>query len=190
MSTGDSFVDIDKHEGGVEKRLHVLDIQLMKEALNFEEQQIITPYFTVRTENKGRRLVLEIHGDIKSSLHNRLVTEYCRKLYLRGLRFNADDVPFPVDAELRLSVKSGAGNKRRFDIVYMDEKNERVGVEIKTKGDVGPNHTAEQLKAYGKAVIDKHLDRVIFVVPSEEEANARQILQLLNLESVISIETY
>ncbi len=43
----------------------------------------------------------------------------------------------------------------------------------------GPITQSGQLEAYGKAVADKH--RVVFVVPSEEEANAREILQLLNL---------
>lgn len=190
MADMHDFIDIDKSEPKEKQQAQIIDIGLRNELKNFEDQQIVTPFFTVKTENNGRRLVLEIHGDIKSSMHNRLVVEYCKKLNQRGLRSNADDVPFPTDSELRLSVRSGIGNKRRFDIVYVNERNEKVGVEIKTKGDVGPNHTAEQLKAYGKAVSDKQLDRVAFVVPSEEEANAREILQLLNLESVISIETY
>jgi len=194
MAGKENYIDLDELEkrAGEQKELIVIDTGLRNELKNFEDQQIVTPYFTVRVENNGRRLTLEIHGDIKSSLHNRLVTEYCKRLNQKSLHFNADDVPFTTDSELRLSVRSGkgAGNRRRFDIVYLNEKNERVGVEIKTKGDVGPNHTAEQLKAYGKAVSDKQLDRVFFVVPAEEETNAREVLQILNLESAISIETY
>lgn len=194
MAGKENYIDLDELEKRAveQKELIVIDTGLRNELKNFEDQQIVTPYFTVRVENNGRRLTLEIHGDIKSSLHNRLVTEYCKRLNQKGFRFNADDVPFQTDSELRLSVRSGkgAGNRRRFDIVYVNEKNERVGVEIKTKGDVGPNHTAEQLKAYAKAVTDKQLERVLFVVPAEEETNAREVLQILSLEWAISIETY
>jgi hypothetical protein len=194
MNAKETYIDLDELEkrAGEQEGLIVIETGLRNELKNFEDRQIVTPYFTLRVENNGRRLTLEIHGDIKSSLHNRLVVEYCKKLIQKGFRLNADDVPFPTDSELRLSVRSGRGpgNRRRFDIVYVNEKNERVGVEIKTKGDVGPNHTAEQLKAYAKAVSDKQLERVLFVVPAEEETNAREVLQILSLEWAISIETY
>ncbi len=195
MAVSGIEIDIDAPEKADDlqgNKAQTAGIGLLDALKKIEDQQITTPYFSIKVENEGRRLILDIHGDIKSSLHNRLVTEYCRKLMQRGLRFNADDVPFPVDSEIKLSVRTGrgTGSSRRFDIVYVDEKNESIGVEIKTKGDVGANHTAEQLKAYGKAVSDKILARVILIVPCEELENARDILGLLNLQWAINIETY
>jgi hypothetical protein len=146
---------------------------------------IVTPYFVIHSENNQRRFVIDIHGDIKNSEHNKQIIAYCTKLIERGLRFNADSTPFEVDKELKLSV-----SKRRLDIIYVNEKNETVGVEIKTYGDVGTNHTAEQLRIFGNAVINKKLDRFIFIVPSAEEKNAREMVLLLQAQHVISIETY
>ena len=146
---------------------------------------IVTPYFVIHSENNQRRFIIDVHGDIKNSEHNKQIIAYCTKLIGRGLRFNADSTPFEVDKVLKLSI-----NKRRLDVLYVNEKNETVGVEIKTYGDVGTNHTAEQLRIFGNAVINKKLDRFIFLVPSDEEKNAREMVLLLNAEHVISVETY
>jgi hypothetical protein len=146
---------------------------------------IVTPYFVIHSENNQRRFVIDIHGDIKNSEHNKQIIAYCTKLIGRGLRFNADNTAFEVDKELRLTI-----NKRRLDIIYINEKNETVGVEIKTYGDVGTNHTAEQLRAFGNAVLRKKLDRLIFLVPADEEKNAREILTAMQAQHVISIETF
>jgi hypothetical protein len=146
---------------------------------------IVTPYFTIRSENNQRRFIIEVHGDIKDSEHNRQVTHYCERLVSAGYAFNADNVPFEVNRELKLTI-----NRRRLDILYINDKNERVGVEVKVYGDVGVNHTAEQLKAYSYAVRDKKIDRMIFLVPVDEEKNARELLQLLHVEYAINIETY
>lgn len=146
---------------------------------------IVTPFFTLRSENNQRRFIIEVHGDIKDSEHNQQVINYCSKLKASGFRFNADAVPFDLDKDLSLNI-----NRKRLDILYINAQNERVGVEVKTYGDVGANHTAEQLKTYALAVVHKNLDKMIFVVPAEEEKNAREILQLLQIEYAISIETY
>jgi hypothetical protein len=146
---------------------------------------IVTPYFVIHSENNQRRFVIDIHGDIKNSEHNKQIIAYCTKLIGRGLRFNADSTPFEVDKELKLSI-----SKRRLDVIYVNEKNETVGVEIKTYGDVGTNHTAEQLRIFGNAVINKKLDRFIFLVPSAEEKNAREMVLMLQAQHIISVETY
>ncbi len=146
---------------------------------------IVTPYFVIHSENNQRRFVIDIHGDIKNSDHNKQIIAYCTKLISRGLRFNADSTPFEVDKELKLSI-----SKRRLDVIYINEKNEKVGVEIKTYGDVGTNHTAEQLRMFGNAVITKKLDRFIFLVPAAEEKNAREIVTAMQAQHVIGIETY
>lgn len=146
---------------------------------------VVTPYFTMRSENNQRRFIIEVHGDIKDSEHNQQVINYCSKIKEQGFRFNADSTPFDVDKDLNLSI-----NRKRLDILYINAQNERVGVEVKTYGDVGANHTAEQLKNYALAVTNKKLDKMIFVVPAEEEKNAREILRLLQIEYAISIETY
>jgi hypothetical protein len=106
-------------------------------------------------------------------------------LISKGLRFNADNTPFEVDKEMRLTI-----NKRRLDIIYLNEKKELVGVEVKTYGDVGTNHTAEQLRVFGNAVIQKKLDKFIFLVPTEEEKNAREILTAMNAQHAVTIETF
>lgn len=146
---------------------------------------ITTPFFTIRSENNQRRFIIEVHGDIKDSEHNRQVISYCEKLMDAGYEFNADNVPFETNRDLKLTI-----NKRRLDILFINDKNEKIGVEVKVYGDVGVNHTAEQLKAYSYAVRDKKIDRMIFLVPAGEEANARQILQMLQIEYAISIEMY
>jgi hypothetical protein len=146
---------------------------------------IVTPYFVIHSENNQRRFVIDIHGDIKNSEHNKQIIAYCTNLISKGFRFNADNTPFEVDKDLRLTI-----NKRRLDILYINDKNELVGVEVKTYGDVGTNHTAEQLRVFGNAVIQKKLQRFIFLVPADEEKNAREILTAMNAQHAVTIETY
>ena len=137
-------------------------------------------YIIQEGEDEGT-LKISPSQDIYVSYHNRALRRVREIIKAEGAeRYNIDHLP-DKDRDSSISLKRG---NRRLDFVYY------IGgrlheAEVKTSKDLGTQQSARQITYFAT-----HCKNFELWIPSNELINAREILQLLQIEHTTTLRTY
>lgn len=142
---------------------------------------VSTPFGTVIISDGGRKVAFELYSDIRQSRHNQALFTYIQQLLKRGVtQFNTDHISI-AGRDKRLTLTRG---KAKLDLVYV-HNGKTYECELKTSREIGLDITANQLREFAR-----HCEHLIVLVPRGCTEDMASILQIINLDSRISIQPY
>jgi len=146
-----------------------------------DQYTIATPYGSLTVSNNGRRITFEIFDDIRQSEHNVALYNYVQQLKRNGIaKFNNDHIII-AGANRTYNLVRG---RARLDLVYYHQA-KIYEVELKTTQQIGSDRTHKQL-----VELDKHCHNLILVVKRQDMEEARTILNMINLDTRVKVDTY
>jgi len=157
--------------------------QIEKEAPRrpMDTYTVSTPFGTVIISDGGRKVAFELYSDIRQSRHNQALFTYIQRLQKRGVtQFNTDHISI-AGRDKRLTLTRG---KSKLDLVYV-HNGKTYECELKTSREIGLDITANQLREFAR-----HCEHLIVLVPRGCTEDMAAILQIINLDSRISIQPY
>jgi len=142
---------------------------------------IATPYGSLTIANNGRTISFHIFDDIRQSEHNIALYNYVQQLKRNGItKFNNDHITI-AGANRSYNLARG---RAKLDLVYYHQA--RIfEVELKTTQQIGSERTHKQL-----VELDKHCHNLILVVKRQDTEEARTILNMINLDTRVKVDTY
>ncbi len=153
--------------------------QISKAAL--DQYSIATPYGNLTIQDGGRRIIFQIYDDIRQSEHNIALYNYIQQLKRRGVyKFNNDHITIPG---ANRTYKLFRGHSR-LDLVYYLQ-GQIHEVELKTPTQLGTERTHKQLED-----LSKHCQNLILVVRRQDMEEARTILNLVKLDTIVKVDSY
>lgn len=146
-----------------------------------EAYTLSTPYGLVTIADNGRKVIFELHSDIRQSIHNTALFNYVQRLKLQGVtRWNTDHLHI-TGADRTMNLNRG---KAKLDLVY-EHRGKIIDCELKTTREIGLEVTARQLTE-----LVKHCQPLHLLVPRGCLQDAASILTMLNIDRKVTIEAY
>jgi len=146
-----------------------------------DQYSIATPYGNLTIQNGGRKITFQIYDDIRQSEHNIALYNYIQQLKRKGVhKFNNDHISIP-GANRTYHLYRG---NSRLDLVYYFN-GQIHEVELKTSVQLGTDRTHKQL-----VDLSKHCQNLILVVKRQDMEEARTILNMVNLATIVKVDSY